>query len=278
MRPNLARRPFSTFIVSVASFTRQLAGLIWTVCSWAASRSLIWYPPKSLDTLRLWYQAHLIKAEENKSAKRLVAAQSRKEKLLQSCNVLNRKVTKLLTCEHRRRQGENAPWFSHTFSLTYQTSKLLPYLVVNTGSILIGLPQKKFLPTLLPATLQLFSDHRRTYPRRQGQRASDGVGRFVFHPSHLQPVAEQLGRQLLQAERLYRWALAKCVTSEHGGSGNKRGTCTSPLKKGFIKRSPIASTCKNVKYTIFLKTFAEAPHLIFMQHQLHMHLSILGRL
>ena len=35
----------------------------------------------------------------------------------------------------------------HTLSL--QPTKILPFLVVNTGSVLIGFPLKKFLPTPL---------------------------------------------------------------------------------------------------------------------------------
>ena len=41
------------------------------------------------------------------------------------------------------------PGFSHTLSTTSQISKNLPFLVVNTGSIVIGPPLKNFLPTPL---------------------------------------------------------------------------------------------------------------------------------
>ena len=41
------------------------------------------------------------------------------------------------------------PGFSHTLSKSSQISKILPFLVVNTGSILIGPPLKIFLPTPL---------------------------------------------------------------------------------------------------------------------------------
>ena len=59
------------------------------------------------------------------------------------------------------RGGRGGPWpppgFSHTLSKSSQISKILPFLVVNTGSILIGPPPLKiFLPTPLataPATL-----------------------------------------------------------------------------------------------------------------------------
>ena len=47
------------------------------------------------------------------------------------------------------RVGHALPGFSHTLSKTFQISKILRFLVVNTGSILIGLPLKKFLPTPL---------------------------------------------------------------------------------------------------------------------------------
>ena len=43
------------------------------------------------------------------------------------------------------------PGFSHTLSKSSQISKILPFLVVNTGSILIGPPLKIFLPTPLIA-------------------------------------------------------------------------------------------------------------------------------
>ena len=46
---------------------------------------------------------------------------------------------------HGRRQGgagggHGPPGFPQTLSLTYQISKILPFLVVNTGPILIGPP------------------------------------------------------------------------------------------------------------------------------------------
>ena len=36
------------------------------------------------------------------------------------------------------------PGFSHTLSQTFQNSKILPFLVGNTGFILIALPPEKF--------------------------------------------------------------------------------------------------------------------------------------
>ena len=45
------------------------------------------------------------------------------------------------------------PEFSRTLSKTSQISKNLPFLVVNTGSILIGPPLKNFLPTPLPTVV-----------------------------------------------------------------------------------------------------------------------------
>ena len=55
---------------------------------------------------------------------------------------------------HGRRQGGAGgamapPGFSHTLSKSSQISKILPFLVVNTGSIFIGPPLKIFLPTPL---------------------------------------------------------------------------------------------------------------------------------
>ena len=43
------------------------------------------------------------------------------------------------------------PAFSHTLSLTFQISKILPFLVVNTCSIFIGPSLKNFLPTPMQA-------------------------------------------------------------------------------------------------------------------------------
>ena len=43
-----------------------------------------------------------------------------------------------------------SPGFSLTLSKTSLISKILQFLVVNTGSILIGPPLKIFLPTPLP--------------------------------------------------------------------------------------------------------------------------------
>ena len=44
--------------------------------------------------------------------------------------------------------GQGGPWpppgFSHTLSKSSQISKILPFLVVNTGSILIGPPPENF--------------------------------------------------------------------------------------------------------------------------------------
>ena len=52
------------------------------------------------------------------------------------------------------RQGGHAPpGFSHSLSKTYQTSKNLPFLDVNIGSILIDPPLKNFLQT--PLKLQV---------------------------------------------------------------------------------------------------------------------------
>ena len=51
--------------------------------------------------------------------------------------------------------GRGGPWpgsppgFSRTLSKTSYISKILPFLAVNTGSILIGTPLKNFLPTPL---------------------------------------------------------------------------------------------------------------------------------
>ena len=51
----------------------------------------------------------------------------------------------LVSTEHGRRkggagEGHGPPGVLHTLSLTYQISKILPFLVVNTGPILIGPP------------------------------------------------------------------------------------------------------------------------------------------
>ena len=63
---------------------------------------------------------------------------------------------------HGRRQGGAGgamapPGFSHTLSKSSQISKILPFLVVNTGSILIGPPLKIFLPTPLVLVCIIFN-------------------------------------------------------------------------------------------------------------------------
>ena len=76
---------------------------------------------------------------------------------------------------HGRRQGGAGgamapPGFSHTLSKSSQISKILPFLVVNTGSILIGPPLKIFLPTPL-VTADFFqnrmceAENRRFFPQ-----------------------------------------------------------------------------------------------------------------
>ena len=48
------------------------------------------------------------------------------------------------------------PGFSHTLSKTSQISKIISFLVVNTGSIRFALlPLKNFLPTLLRVTVKI---------------------------------------------------------------------------------------------------------------------------
>ena len=63
---------------------------------------------------------------------------------------------------HGRRQGGAGgamapPGFSHTLSKSSQISKILPFLVVNTGSILIGPPPENFSADALGPTLGIFA-------------------------------------------------------------------------------------------------------------------------
>ena len=52
--------------------------------------------------------------------------------------------------------GHGSPGFSHTLSKTSQNSKIIWFLVVNTGSIRIApLPLKNFLPTRLRVTIKI---------------------------------------------------------------------------------------------------------------------------
>ena len=77
-------------------------------------------------------------------------------RVLKIKQVISNQQLKLSATAHGRRQGGagGGPWpppgFSHTLSKSSQISKILPFLVVNTGSILIGPPPKIFLPTPLP--------------------------------------------------------------------------------------------------------------------------------
>ena len=69
------------------------------------------------------------------------------------------------------RGGRGGPWpppgFSHTLSKSSQISKILPFLVVNTGSILIGPPLKIFLPT--PLARGQGQEHKKIRCQGQGQ-------------------------------------------------------------------------------------------------------------
>ena len=47
------------------------------------------------------------------------------------------------------------PGFSHTLSKTSQISKIISFLVVNTGSIRFAPPLKNFLPMLLRVTVKI---------------------------------------------------------------------------------------------------------------------------
>ena len=78
---------------------------------------------------------------------------------------------------HGRRQGgagggHGPPLDFHTLSKSSQISKILPFLVVNTGSILIGPPLKIFLPTPLGTAFLVvsksinFADHVSKWPSK----------------------------------------------------------------------------------------------------------------
>ena len=63
----------------------------------------------------------------------------------QSTIIVSQTKAKVLLPWASARGGRGGPWpppgFSHTLSKSSQISKILPFLVVNTGSILIGPPE-----------------------------------------------------------------------------------------------------------------------------------------